>query len=191
MTPQSLNLPNQLTCLRIFLTILFMVLLFLPGALFKGLALILFLLASLTDYWDGRIARERNQITNFGKLMDPIADKLLTLSAFMAFVQMDIFPAWMVVVIIARDLLITGLRLVLPQDQDVQAVRSSGKHKTALQFASIVGILIFLVVRETPLWNPEWTSHAISFIYLSMLFIVGITLWSGVRIVTKNWDAFL
>ena len=163
-----------------------MFLIFSKGFVFKALALFVFLIASLTDYWDGKLARSKGQITNFGKLMDPIADKLLTLSAFMAFVQLGIIPAWMVVVMLTRDLLITGLRLLIPDEVEARTPRSSGKHKTALQFASILGVLIFLTLRETDFWKPEWTPGALEFIYVGMIFIVGVTLWSGVRYVMKN-----
>ncbi len=167
-----------------------MFLLSLPGAVSKATALFVFLLASLTDYWDGSIARERNLTTSFGKLMDPIADKVLTLSAFLAFVQMAIVPAWMVVIIITRDFLITGLRFLMPEKNDVQAARSSGKHKTVLQFSAIVGVLVFLTIKETSYWPPDWTPAALRFIYWSMLFVVGVTLWSGVRYVVKNKEFF-
>ena len=163
-----------------------MVLLFHQGAVFKGLALFVFLAASYTDYLDGKIARRMGQITPFGRLMDPIADKILTLSAFLGFVQLGIIPAWMAVVIITRDLLITGFRLTLPAGSDVQSARPSGKHKTVVQFASIVGVLIFLTVRETPLWDLAWTLRAHEVIYGSMVFVVAVTLWSGVRYVWKN-----
>ena len=185
-----MNFPNFLTCSRIGLTVVFMFLLFLAGAVPKGLALFVFLLASLTDYWDGRLARKNNRTTSFGKLMDPIADKILTLSAFLAFVQMAIIPAWMAVAIITRDLLITGLRLLMPEKGESRSVRSSGKHKTALQFASIVGVLIFLVVKETSFWQAEWTPAALRFIYWSMFLTVGVTLWSGVWYVIKNGGVF-
>lgn len=154
------------------------------------MALFVFLLASLTDYWDGRIARKRGLITSFGTLMDPIADKILTLSAFLAFVQMSILPAWMAVAIITRDFLITGLRLLMSEKSAAQGARSSGKHKTALQFATIVGVLIFLTIKETAYWNPNWTPTALRFIYWSMLLIVVVTLWSGVRYVVKNREFF-
>jgi len=181
-----MNLPNRLTCFRIVLTVVFMFLLFAQGVIPKALALGTFLLASFTDYWDGKIARERGQITAFGKLMDPVADKILTLSAFLAFVQMDILPAWMVVLIIARDLLITGIRLVLPVKGEAQAARSSGKHKTALQLASILGVLIFLTAKETVWWQPEWTAGAHLFIYYGMFLIVAVTLSSGVWYLMQN-----
>lgn len=185
-----MNLPNRLTLYRIGLAIVFLLLIFLDGAIMKFLALSTFLAASFTDYWDGRIARETNQITAFGQLMDPIADKMLTLSAFLAFVQFGIIPAWMVVAIITRDLLVTGLRFLMTNDADAQSARSSGKSKTVLQFASIVGVLIFLVAQELPYWRQEWTLPALQFIYVSMLFIVTVTLTSGIWYVIKNRDVF-
>jgi CDP-diacylglycerol--glycerol-3-phosphate 3-phosphatidyltransferase len=184
----GVTLANRLTSYRIVLTVLFMFLLFTKGFFPKLIALLTFLLASLTDYWDGKIARERGQVSRFGKLMDPIADKILALSAFMAFVQMGIIPAWMVLLILTRDFLITGLRFTLPDTGDLKAARRSGKHKTVLQFASIVGVLIFLVVHETAFWQPEWTQSAYDFIFYSMFFIVAVTLWSGVRYVMKNLE---
>ncbi len=163
-----------------------MALLFLSGAPANFLAIGVFLIASLTDYWDGRIARKRNQITRLGKFMDPIADKILTLSAFAAFLEMRLIPAWMIVVIFTRDLLITGLRMAMPKDSQEQSASKSGKHKTALQFLSIMGILIFLFLKETVFWKPEWTAPALRFIYQWMIFIVVVTLWSGIRYVMAN-----
>lgn len=189
-SPKKMNLPNRLTLYRIALAVIFLLLIFLDGAFMKFLALMTFLAASVTDYWDGRIARETNQITAFGQLMDPIADKMLTLSAYLAFVQLGIIPAWMVVAVITRDLLVTGLRLLMTNDADAQSARSSGKNKTVLQFASIVGVLIFLVAQELPYWRPEWTLPALQFIYFSMLFIVTVTLTSGIWYVIKNREVF-
>jgi CDP-diacylglycerol---glycerol-3-phosphate 3-phosphatidyltransferase len=181
-----MSLPNLLTLSRIFLSFIFMFCVVSAGFFSKALALFIFLLASLTDYWDGRLARHLQQITNFGKLMDPIADKFLSLSAFLAFVQLGIIPAWMAILVIARDFLVTGFRLMIPDGVCSQTPRSSGKHKTALQFASIIGVLLFLVMEETPFWKAEWTPWALDFIYYSLFFIVLLTLWSGVRYVMKN-----
>lgn len=183
-----MNLPNFLTNLRIALAVLFLWLIFLAGFPAKFLALLAFLLASLTDYWDGRLARKNNQVTSFGRLMDPIADKILTLSAFLAFVQLGLMPAWMVILIITRDLLITGVRLVMPADSLSQGTRKSGKHKTVLQFTAIIGVLIFICLRETSFWQSAWTHEALAFIHYVMLFIVGITLWSGIRYLMANKD---
>jgi len=185
------NLPNGLTFARILLTAVFMFMVFSKGAVPKGAALFIFLLATLTDYWDGHLARMRKEITSLGRLMDPIADKILTLSAFLAFVQMGIIPAWMAVAILTRDFLITGLRFLMLQKKDSPEARTSGKHKTVLQFAGIVGVLIFLTLKETPFWQPEWTAPARCFIYWTMFFIVAVTLWSGVRYLIRNKDVFV
>lgn len=184
-----MNVPNLLTISRIALTVVFLYLLFLPGALTKEAALMIFLLASFTDYWDGHFARKYNQVTPFGRLMDPIADKLLTLSAFMGFVQMRILPAWMIVIIITRDLLITGFRLTLP-NLPLQAPGQSGKHKTALQFIAIIGILSYLIAREQAFWDVRWDSAAAAIIFWGMLFVVVVTLFSGIRYVWKNQKYF-
>ncbi len=122
--------------------------------------------------------------------MDPIADKFLTISAFLAFVRMAIIPAWMAVAIIIRDVSITGLRILMPENGDSREARSSGKHKTAVQLVFIVCVLIFLVVKETSVWRPEWMPAVIRYIYWGMFLTVTMTLWSGARYVTKNWRFF-
>ena len=184
-----MNFPNRLTFYRIFLTLIFIPLIFTQGLLPKAFALATFMLASFTDYWDGKVAREKGQTSRFGKLMDPIADKVLTLSAFIAFVSVGLIPAWTVFLILIRDFAVTGWRLFLPLGEDSQSARGSGKHKTVLQFAWIAGVLLFLVARETSGWRPEWTSTSYRFIYLSMCFIVAVTLWTGVRYILKNQEA--
>ena len=97
-----MNLPNQLTILRIILGLVFMFFIFSQGLVFKILALLVFTAAALTDLFDGRIAKARNLITDFGKIMDPIADKILVLAAFLSFIQLQLIPAWTVMVIIFR-----------------------------------------------------------------------------------------
>src|ERR1043166_7285636 len=105
-----MNLPNKLTVGRLVLTALFLVVFFARIPLADSIALFIFVLASLTDYWDGEIARTRNLITDFGILMEPLADKILVCSAFIAFVESGIMAAWMTVIVVARELAITGLR---------------------------------------------------------------------------------
>ena len=107
-----MNLPNKLTLGRFVLTVLFLVIFFSRTPFNETVALVLFVVASITDYYDGMIARRDKLITNFGILMDPLADKILVCSAFIAFVGRDLVPAWMVVIIVARELAITGLRLL-------------------------------------------------------------------------------
>src|SRR5258707_6365314 len=107
-----MNLPNKLTISRFVLTLGFLAVIFSKVRYHESIALLLFSLASLTDYFDGKLARERNLITNFGVLMDPLADKILVCSAFIAFVGIRRLEAWMAVVVVARELAITGLRLL-------------------------------------------------------------------------------
>lgn len=186
-----MNVPNILTVIRIFLSFLFLTLLLTEGAFAKGCALFIFILAGVTDYWDGEIARRSGQITHFGKLMDPIADKLLTLSAFIAFAFMGLIFWWMAALIVIRDLSITVFRLLMPAESgDAQSAQSSGKSKTALQIVFIVGVLGYLAVAETTAWNPDWTPAAVTIIRVLMGFIVAFTLWSGVQYFIKSRPVF-
>ena len=107
-----MNIANKLTISRIVLTFVFMFFLFSKGLASKVLALAVFAVASWTDFLDGFLAKKRNEITDFGKLMDPIADKILVIAAFLAFVEMKLIPAWIVVIIVFREFTITGLRLI-------------------------------------------------------------------------------
>ncbi len=185
-----MNLPNSLTISRIFLTILFIFVVFYEGIFFKSLALGIFLLASLTDYLDGYWARQKGEITSFGRLMDPIADKLLTQSAFIVFVLMGLVPVWMALIIITRDVWITGQRLLMPAESLVVGARKSGKYKTAFQLAVIIGILIYLVLREMPFWQADRDTVARQIIVINMYLVVAITLWSGVLYIVKNKKLF-
>lgn len=133
------NLPNQLTIGRIFAIPLFIVLLMMG---FRVAATIVFLLAAFTDMLDGKIARRYNLVTNFGKLMDPLADKLLTMSAFICLVALDQIPAWMVIIILGREFIITGMRQVAAAEGIVIAAGWSGKIKTVLQMVAIPVLLL-------------------------------------------------
>lgn len=137
-----MNLPNQLTVSRFVLTVFFLLALFIEFPFNTTIALALFLVASLTDWIDGAYARKHNLITNFGKLMDPLADKILTCSAFIAFVGEGWIAAWMVVIIVAREITITGLRLLAASKNHVLAAEGWGKHKTIWQIITILAILI-------------------------------------------------
>ncbi len=143
-----MNLPNKLTVSRLALTLAFLLAVFSRTPPGDALALVIFIGASLTDLFDGRIARQRRQITNFGILMDPLADKVLICSAFIAFVDRGLMPGWMVVVIVARELAITGLRLLAASHHVVLAAEGFGKHKTVSQIVAIIAILVALGYRE-------------------------------------------
>ncbi len=147
-----MNLPNKLTLSRLVLTLVFVVIVFSQMHYRQSVALVLFVVASLTDYYDGVIARRDKLITNFGILMDPLADKILICSAFIAFVGLGLMPAWMVVVIVARELAITGLRLLAASKNVVLAAERYGKHKTISQIVAIVAVLVFTSYHQWGSW---------------------------------------
>jgi len=146
-----MNLPNKLTISRFLLTVAFLAVMFSQVKYHKTIALVLFIAAGLSDWLDGEIARRRKLITNFGILMDPLADKIMVCSAFIAFVGLNWMPAWMVVVIVARELAITGLRLLAAVKNVVLAAEGYGKHKTISQMVAIISILILASYGE---WGP-------------------------------------
>ncbi|MCM1307689.1 MAG: CDP-diacylglycerol--glycerol-3-phosphate 3-phosphatidyltransferase [Butyrivibrio sp.] len=141
-----MNLPNKLTMLRVILIpfFVFFLLTDYAGGAGKWIALGIFALASLTDMLDGQIARRRNLITNFGKFMDPIADKLLVCSALIAFVQLGLLPAWIVIILIAREFIVSGFRLVASDSGIVLAAGWWGKFKTAFQMIMCIMLIINL-----------------------------------------------
>lgn len=146
-----MNLPNKLTLSRLVLTLAFLIIIFLdPNPWRDTAALFLFSAASITDYFDGMIARRDKLITNFGILMDPLADKILVCSAFIAFVGHGWIPAWMIVVVVSRELAITGLRLLAASQNVVLAAERFGKHKTISQ---IIAVLALLVLQGYPHWG--------------------------------------
>jgi len=143
-----MNLPNKLTIARFLLTAAFVAVLFSGAPYNETIALVLFCLAGISDFLDGLIARRRKLITNFGILMDPLADKIMVCSAFIAFVQRvdeqgrNWIAAWMVVTVVARELAITGLRLLAASRQVVLAAERFGKDKTISQIVAIIAILV-------------------------------------------------
>ena len=143
-----MTLPTQLSLLRIPLTFIIMALLFIPGWIAKAGALAGFLLASVTDWLDGYLARRWHQTSPLGALLDPIADKVLILGTFLAFVQLRLIPAWMVLIIALREFLITGVRLVAASRHIVLSAAREGKHKTVSQIVTIIVVLLILALQE-------------------------------------------
>ena len=137
-----MNLPNKLTVSRFLLTILFVAAIYSPVRFHETIAMVLFITAAITDYYDGMIARRDKLITNFGILMDPLVDKILVCSAFIAFVGRGWLPAWMAVIIVARELAVTGLRLLAASKNVVLSAEALGKHKTTMQIIAIVSTLV-------------------------------------------------
>jgi CDP-diacylglycerol--glycerol-3-phosphate 3-phosphatidyltransferase len=186
-----MNLPNKITVGRMILTFIFMFFLFSRGVGAKAAALLLFLAAAFTDYLDGYLARKMDIRSDFGRIMDPLADKLLTLAAFLAFVEMKLIPAWMVVVIIFRELLITSIRLKALTRGEVLSAGRGGKHKTASQMLSIFVILVFIVIREAGVrvfgfWGPVMEFWYRQIIYMMMFITVVLTVISGASYIFRN-----
>ncbi len=137
-----MNLPNALTLSRIFLTPLLVVILLtrIDGKEIYGV--VIFVVAALTDYLDGYIARKRNQVTDVGKLLDPIADKLLITSAFISLVELNLAPAWMVVIIVGREFAVSGIRSIAASQGYVMPANALGKLKTVCQVLTIVVLIV-------------------------------------------------
>ena len=190
-----MNLANQLTMSRILLTFVFMAFLFSGGVAAKIMAFVTFLVASFTDFLDGFIAKHRNMTSDFGKLMDPIADKILVLAAFLAFVEMKLVPAWMVLIIVLREVTITGLRIAALGMRKVIASDDGGKHKMVSQILSILAVLIFIILREAGMkifnfWTPGTERIYKDMIFLLMLITVALTVVSGVSYLLKNKEVW-
>lgn len=183
-----MTLPTQLTLLRILLTFLIMGLVFVPGLPAKAWALGLFMVAGLTDWLDGFLARRLKQVSALGILLDPIADKVLVLGIMLAFVQLMLIRAWMLLVIVLRELLITGVRLYAASRHIVIPAAQEGKHKTISQMLTLTLILTLLVVRETRQGHElaafqQWMEPAI---LVSMWITVALTVISGVSFFWRN-----
>lgn len=147
-----MNLPNKLTTLRVIMIPFFVFFLLWQNGenkIFRMIALALFIIASLTDLLDGKIARKYNLVTNFGKFMDPLADKLLVCSALICLIDLKALPAWMVVIIISREFIISGFRLIASDNGVVIAASYWGKFKTTFQMISVV--LLILDIKQLTL----------------------------------------
>ncbi len=154
-----MNLPNKLTVLRVIMVPFFVLFMLtdLGGSANKWIALVIFCVASLTDMLDGKIARARNLVTNFGKFMDPLADKLLVCSAMICLIPLGRLDAWIVIVIIAREFIISGFRLVASDSGIVIAASYWGKFKTVAQMAMIIVLIadfggVFGIVETVLIW---------------------------------------
>lgn len=196
-----MNLPNKLTSARFGLTVLFVwALFFTPLRLHYTVALVLFNVAGFTDFLDGKIARSRGLITNFGILMDSLADKILTCSAFIAFVQSThVNPnsrvkvaAWMVIIIVAREFAITGMRLIAASKSIVLAAENFGKHKTVSQIAAINALLLLDACQEWPLASEQFLQKWLPPIAEVMLWLtVILTATSGGLYLWRNRALYL
>ncbi len=175
-----MNLPNKLTIFRVILIVPFVILLLggyhewgLIQAIFggvmeyvNGIAVAIFVLASLTDLLDGRIARKYNLVTNFGKFMDPLADKLLVCSAMICLVEMGRLPAWIVIIIIAREFIISGFRLIASDNGVVIAASYWGKFKTVFQM-----IMVIVLMLDIDHAFFQWAGTLLTYVSLALTLI--------------------
>lgn len=206
----ALNLPNKLTVSRIIIIPLFVAALMLnrilsdPWAEMVGrwTALMLFIVATITDYLDGAIARARNLVTPFGQLFDPLADKLLTMSAFVCLVEIEtgsgspVLPAWAVILILGREFLVTGLRSLAASEGHVIQADKLGKHKTGWQLGGIIALLLGLAISSTLHYRlPGAHQHAMTFVMellrdVVLISVLSLTVISGLEFLRKNRAIF-
>ncbi len=164
-----MNLPNKLTTLRVILIPFFVFfLLWQEGEnrTFRIISLVIFIVASLTDLLDGKIARKYNLVTNFGKFMDPLADKLLVCSALICLIELNQLPAWMVIVIISREFIISGFRLVASDNGVVIAASYWGKFKTTFQMFAVILLILDMPALSVLTTLFVWAAFALTLISL-------------------------
>ncbi len=183
--------PNQLTVLRIILTPVFIFLFLSNDPLLKQISLVVYIIAAITDWYDGWLARKFNYITEWGKFLDPLADKVLTSGAFLAFVIIGVLNLWMVILIIARDFIITGLRVYADYKKRSFKTRMLAKWKTFIQMAFIYYLLLFHTLRTVDTLNKNYSSvfdalleHRL--IYWSMMVVTVFTIVTGITYLFSN-----
>ena len=184
-----MNWANRLTVSRLGLTILFVLALNSDWSFAYTLALLLFIIAGVTDYVDGEIARRYQFVTNFGKLMDPLVDKIMIAAAFISLVPLQAIPAWAATIVVARDFLITGLRLMASSQGKVLPSESLGKHKTSWQITTVIFFLLLLALRELQYangavgwWPRAWAQGGAALVWIT----VALTLYSGLGYAWKH-----
>lgn len=171
-----MTLATKITLIRVAFIPAYLVLMYLSGGqanLYMWLALGVFILASITDYIDGHIARKHNQVSDFGKFLDPLADKLLTLAAMTMFCQWGTFPAWALMIVLTREFAVSGLRMVAGPKGKVIAAGKSGKFKTA---SSMIGLCVMMAFP---------TNVYVCWFVVSLIVIT--TVYSGVEYFIQNW----
>ena len=194
----QMNLPNKLTLSRFILTIAFLAVMFSKVRFHETIALVLFIAGGVSDFLDGQIARRQKLITNFGILMDPLADKIMVCSAFIAFVGLKWIEPWMVVIIVARELAITGLRLLAASKNVVLAAEGYGKHKTISQIVAIIAILVYFSYEQWGSVGPAvfafpfiWGPWINWFKPVSIWVAVALTFVSGALYLWRNRQLYL
>ena len=186
-----MNWANRITLSRLALTVLFVVALSSSWHYARTAALVIFLIAGLSDFVDGEIARRYGVITDFGKLMDPLVDKIMVAAAFISLVPLKAVPAWAATAVVARDFLITGLRLMASAKGRILPAESLGKQKTSWQIVTIVFFLALLSIAELRYadekaiwWVRAWSEAGPVLVWIT----VALTIYSGVGYAWRNRD---
>ena len=177
-----MNLPNKLTLLRVFLVPVFVIFMLIPVPWGRWVALAVFIIASLTDTADGYIARKYNLVTDFGKFIDPIADKLEVVMALAFLLERGLCSSWVLLVVVAREFLVSGLRMVVASQGVVIAASNLGKAKTATTMVAIGG---YLLCAALPAGSFTTFLHTLSLVL--MVAAVILTAWSGIDYFIKSW----
>src|SRR5438874_854262 len=185
----GMNWANRITLSRLMLTILFVLALNSSWHYARTSALVIFLVAGLTDFIDGEIARRYGIITNFGKLMDPLVDKIMMAAAFISLVPLKAVPAWAATVVVARDFLITGLRMMASAKGRILPAERLGKHKTSWQIVTVIFFLALLSMAELRYasetsiwWLRAWDEAGPILVWIT----VALTIYSGVGFTWRN-----
>jgi len=187
----SFSPPNQLTILRILLTPVFLAFLFSANPVLRQLSLLVFIIALLTDWYDGWVARRWGYVTRWGTFLDPLADKIVTSAALLAFVYLDIAPAWPIWIIVVRDIAITLLRSYSEFKGKPFDTSKFAKTKTVLQFVVIYYVLLLHIANDTEYFRSGWgpTISALldpTVIYVLTVLIAVITVWTGISYLIEN-----
>jgi CDP-diacylglycerol--glycerol-3-phosphate 3-phosphatidyltransferase len=184
-----MNWANRLTLSRLVLTVLFVLALNSSWQYARTSALVIFLIAGLTDFVDGEIARRYGVITNFGKLMDPLVDKIMMAAAFISLVPLKAVPAWAATTVVARDFLITGLRMMASAKGQVLPAERLGKHKTSWQIITVIFFLGLLSIAElryasakSTWWLRAWHEAGPILVWIT----VALTIYSGIGFAWRN-----
>jgi len=184
------TIANVITTFRILLTPLFIYFLFTQHTYFKIFALLIFIIASVTDAYDGYIARKYSTVSNLGKFLDPLADKILMSAAFISFVVLNLIPLWMVILVILRDFIITGLRIVMSAKNTTMETRNSAKIKTGVQIGVVCFILVYIITQEWKIFLDiaPYVKVVKDYyvIYILMLLTTVFTVWTGIEYIVIN-----
>lgn len=197
------KIPNRITIFRIIIIVIFIPTILHNTMISSYVAMLLFITAAISDYIDGYIARKYNVISTFGKVMDPLADKIMTLTAILCFVQLNLIPAWMVIVIVGREFLVSGIRILAADEGKIIMASNWGKTKTVVEIVAIISILFLMCVNHTInyyhfsrqnliLEGEPLTEFLLLKVipYILMFIVAGISLISGFEYFFKNKHLF-